>query len=380
MKVVFDHDELDAAVTPLTGVTSKNNTIAAIEGIQIKADETGLCVLSGYDMEKGMRVTLNAEVEEPGSYVINAVKLSQIIKTMPSGKITIEVGQRNVTKIYSGKSEFQLLALDGDDFPNLPELDGEQGFGIKRVDFAQMIKKSDFAVPDNDPRAELNGLHVEIEGKTIRMVSSDRNRIALVERVCEIENYGSEDINASFTIPAKTLPELTRLLGSSDSLVSIKLGRKHIIFTLDNIVFFTRVLDKEFIEYARFIPASFAINLRIDGPRLLQSLERALLITENIQKGETKSPIRCNFTGDKLVLTTSSSTGRFYDEIDIEKEGEDIEIGFNCRYLIEAIRACDPGELLLSLNSPLMSMVVRPVKEEEGRKYLYLILPTRLKS
>jgi len=81
-----------------------------------------------------------------------------------------------------------------------------------------------------------------------------------------------------------------------------------------------------------------------------------------------------------LVLTTSSSTGRFYDEIDIEKEGEDIEIGFNCRYLIEAIRACDPGELLLSLNSPLMSMVVRPVKEEEGRKYLYLILPTRLKS
>ena len=380
MKVVFDRDDLEAAVTPLTGVTSKNNTIAAIEGIQIKAEETGICLLSGYDMEKGMRVTLNAEVETPGCYIINAVKLSQIIKTMPDGKITIEVGARNVTKIYSGKSEFQLMALDGEDFPNLPELDGEQGFGIKRGEFTQMIKKPDFAVPDNDPRAELNGLHVEIEGSRIRMVSSDRNRIALVERVCELENYGSEEINTSFTIPAKTLPELSRLLGSSDSIVSIRLGRKHIIFTCDNTVFFTRVLDKEFIEYSRFIPSSYAINLRIDGARLLQSLERALLITENIEKGETKSPLRCNFTDDKLIITTASSTGRFYDEIDIEKEGEDIEIGFNCRYLIEAIRACDPGELLLSLNSPLMSMVVRAVQPEENRKYLYLILPTRLKS
>lgn len=380
MKVIFDHDELDAAVTPLTGVTSKNNTIAAIEGIQIKAQEDGICVLSGYDMEKGMRVTVSAQVEVPGCYVINAVKLSQIIKTMPSGKITIEVGARNVTRIYSGKSEFQLQALDGEDFPNLPELDGEQGFGIKRSEFTRMIKKSDFAVPDNDPRAELNGLHVEIQGNTIRMVSSDRNRIALVERVCELENYSSEEINTKFTIPAKTLPELTRLLGNSDGIVTLKLGRKHIIFTCDNTVFFTRVLDKEFIEYSRFIPSTFAINLKLDGSRLLQSLERALLITENIQKGETKSPLRLNFAEDKLTLTTASSTGRFYDEIEIEKEGEDIEIGFNCRYLIEVIRSCEEGQLLLSLNSPLMSMVVRPVSEEEGKKYLYLILPTRLKS
>jgi DNA polymerase-3 subunit beta len=379
MKVIFDHDELDSAVTPLTGVTSKNNTIAALEGIQIKADESGFCVLSGFDMEKGMRVTVSASVEEPGCYIINAVKLSQIIKTMPAGKITIEVGARNITRIYSGKSEFQLQALDGEDFPNLPELDGEQGFGIKRADLTQLIKKADFAVPDNDPRAELNGLHVEIEGSRIRMVSSDRNRIALVERVCELENHGGEPINTSFTIPAKTLPELTRLLGNSDGTVSIKLGRKHIIFTCDSTVFFTRVLDKEFIDYSRFIPTSFAINVKLNSERLLQGLERALLITENIQKGEIKSSLRCNFAEDKLIITTSSSTGRFYDEIGIEKEGDDIEIGFNCRYLIEVIRACDPGELSVSLNSPLMSMVIEPLVVDSDNRYLYLILPTRLK-
>lgn len=378
MKITFDHDELDSAVTPLTGVTSKNNTIASIEGIQIKAEDN-YCVLSGFDMEKGMRVTLSAEVEQAGCYVINAVKLSQIIKTMPQGRITIEVGARNITKIYSGKSEFQLQALDGEDFPNLPEFDGEQGFNIKRSELAQMIKKSDFAVPDNDPRAELNGLHVEISGKKIKMVSSDRNRIALVERVCELENHGEGEINSSFTIPTKTLPELARLLGNSDENVSIKLGRKHIIFTCDNTVFFTRILDKEFIDYARFIPQNFAINLKLNGERLLQSLERALLITENIQKGETKSSLRCNFTEDKLIMTTSSSTGRFYDEMGIEKEGDDLEIGFNCRYLIEVIRACDPGELSVSLNSPLMSMVIEPVVVDENNSYLYLILPTRLK-
>jgi DNA polymerase-3 subunit beta len=378
MKVIFDHDELDSAVTPLTGVTLKNNTIVALEGIQIKAEENGFCVLSGFDMEKGMRVTVSADVEEPGCYIINAVKLSQIIKTMPAGKIAIEVGARNITRIYSGKSEFQLQALDGEDFPNLPELDGDQGFGIKRADLTQLIKKSDFAVPDNDPRAELNGLYVEIEGNRIRMVSSDRNRIALVERVCELENSG-EAINTSFTIPAKTLPELTRLLGNSEGIVSIKLGRKHIIFTCDNTVFFTRVLDKEFIDYTRFIPTSFAINVKLNSERLLQSLERALLITENIQKGETKTPLRCNFTEDKLILTTSSSTGRFYDEIGIEKDGDDIEIGFNCRYLIEVIRACDPGELSVSLNSPLMSMVIEPLLVDSDNRYLYLILPTRMK-
>ncbi len=378
MKITFDRDELDAAVTPLTGVVSKNNTIAAIEGIQINAEDN-FCVLSGFDMEKGMRVTLNADVEQAGCFVINAVKLSQIIKTMPSGKITIEVMARNITKIYSGKSEFQLQALDGDDFPNLPEFDGEQGFNIKRCELAQMIKKSDFAVAVNDPRAELNGLHVEIEGKRIKMVSSDRNRIAVVERICELENHGEEELNSSFTIPTKTLPELTRMLGTSENNVSIKLGRKHIIFTCDNIVFFTRILDKEFIDYNRFIPTSFAINLKINGERLLQSLERALLITENIQKGETKASLRCNFNEDKLILSTASSTGRFYDEIGVEKEGEDIEIGFNCRYLIEVIRSCDPGELSVSLNSPLMSMVIEPVIVDENNKYLYMILPVRLK-
>lgn len=378
MKVTFDRDEIDSAVTPLTGVTSKNNTITAIEGIQIKASD-GFCVLSGFDMEKGMRVTLGAEIEREGCYVINAVKLSQIIKTMPSGKITVEVGQRNITRIYSGKSEFQLQALDGGDFPNLPELDGEQGFNIKRCELSGMIKKSDFAVGVNDPRAELNGLHVEIAGKRIKMVSSDRNRIAVVERVCELENHGEDDISASFTIPTKTLPELTRLLGSSEENVSIKLGRKHIIFTCDNIVFFTRMLDKEFIDYNRFIPANFAITLKLNGERLLQSLERALLITENIQRGETKSSLCCDFTEDRLILTTASSTGRFYDEIGIEKDGGDIKIGFNCRYLIEVIRACDPGELSVSLNSPLMSMVIEPVIVDENNKFLYLILPLRLK-
>jgi DNA polymerase III, beta subunit len=379
MKVTFDHDELDAAVTPLTGVTSKNNTIASVEGIQIKATEDNICVLSGFDMEKGMRVTLNADVERAGCFVINAVKLSQIIKTMPQGRITVEVGARNITKIFSGKSEFQLQALDGSDFPNLPEFDGEQGFNIKRGEFAQMIKKSDFAVPANDPRAELNGLHIEISGKRIKMVSSDRNRIAMVERLCELENHGEGDINSSFTIPTKTLPELSRLLGNSEGTVSIKLGRKHIIFTCDNVVFFTRVLDKEFIDYKRFIPSGFAINVKLNGQRLLQGLERALLITENIQKGETKSPLRCNFNEDKLVLTTASSTGRFYDEMGIEKEGEDLEIGFNCRFLIEVIRACETGELSVSLNSPLMSMVIEPVVVDENNSYLYLILPLRLK-
>jgi len=379
MKIMFDRDTLDSAVTPITGVTSKNNTIAAIEGIQIKASG-GSCVLSGFDMEKGMRVTIDAEIKEEGCYIINASKLSQIVKTMPPGMINIEVESNRITKIFSGKSEFQLQALNGDDFPNLPELEGEVGFTIKRGELTKMIKKSDLAVGINNPRAELNGLHVELSNTGIKMVSCDGTKLAVVEKQRELENTGGQEINSSFTIPAKTLPELVRLLGDSDDPVSIRLGRKHIIFICDNIIFFTRMLEKEFLDYNRFIPASFAINLTIDSESFMRGLGRALLITESVQRGETSSIPRFNFVDDKLKITTVSSAGRVYDEIDIKKQGDDIEIGFNCRYLTDVIRSCDPGGLKLSLNSPLMSMVVESAEIEENDKYLYLILPNRLKG
>lgn len=378
MKIIFDRDELTAAVTPAMGCVSNKNTMASIEGILIETDGDR-CILSAYDLEKGVRITVPAKVEEEGSYIINAGKLNQIIRSMPENNIEIEVDRRNITKISSGKSAFELHALKGEDFPNLPELSVEGGFNIKQGELRTLISQTLFAVAQNDQRPALNGAFFKIENNTITVVSCDSNRLAIKRRNCDIDR-STDDAALKFIIPGKTLGELVKIIDDGDEIITVRPSRKHVIFKIGELYFFSRLIDEEYIDYERFMPKNNKIFVKIYTGEFIRSLDRASLVTEDKNMGQTKSALRCSFEDCVLRLSSVSVSGSFSDELIIEKEGGNIEIGFNCRYLLETLRSCGADRVKLSLSTPLMSMIIEPAEENCEEDFTYLVLPVKMKE
>jgi len=376
MKVIFEKAELINAVSPAMGSVSNKNTLAPIEGILIESEGDNHCILSAFDLEKGMRITLPAVIEEKGSCIINAAKFNQIIRIMPDSKITLEVDRRNIAKISSGKTFFELHALKGEDFPNMPELSIDGGITLKQGDLRDMITSTMFAVAQNSQRMEMNGAFFSIEGSSLTVVACDHNRIAMKNKTFDFTL--AADLNSRFIIPNKTLTELVRLLDATEEPITVKPMRKHCVFKIGEIYFFTRLIEQEYVEYRRYIPKDSKINVLVNTESLVSSLERALLVTDDKNVGHTKSTLKCTFVENRLELSSTSVTSSFSDELSIDMEGEGIEIGFNCRNLLEAVKSCGVENIRISMTSPLMAMTILPAEPVEGEGFLFLVLPVRM--
>lgn len=379
MKVTFDKASLLNAITPALGCISTKNTYAALEGINLDCRD-GKCIITAYDLEKGYRTEIACEIAEEGNYIINAQKLCQFVRTMPGSFVNIEVSSKNVVRIFSGKSEFELHAISGDDFPSLPELRGNEGFSIEQSFFKKMLARVQFAIAQNSMRPELNGAYFKISGTKIIAVSCDGSRLALCEQDCNLENVSEDgsELDMEFIVPGKTLSELMKLISDKEDRMSIKLTRKHVIFFLDGVIYFSRLIENDYIDYERFIPKNSKIFVNVDRDSLLDALERAILVTEDKSMGQVRSKLKCSFTGNLLTISSKSLSNKISDEVYTTKEGDDIEIGFNCRFLVDALRSCDFEKLRLSLTSPLMSMLIEPAEEQDGSRFIFLVLPLKL--
>lgn len=382
MKVIFEKNILLSAIQPALSCVSNVNTIPTIKGIDLDCSEEGKCVVTSYDLEKGFRREIPCETQKCGNYIINADKLIRIVNAMPAGYITFEVDANNVTKISSGKSEFEIYALNGEDFPKLPVLTGDKGFCIQKGILKDMIAKTKFAVAQNDMRPELNGAFFKIEGSRITVVSCDGNKMAIKEQNADIKRNEDEEsaLDMKFIIPGKTLEKLSGFLSDSDEEILIRLTRKYVIFRMDDMVFFSRLIENEYIEYTRFLPKSSKTFVNIDCEAFLSALERASLVTEDKTMGQSKSILRCNFEDNMLRISSVSASSKVYDEIMISKEGDDLVIGFNCSYLLAALRSADSEKLKLSLTSSLMGMTIEPAEPEEGSSFTFLVLPVKIKE
>ena len=387
MKIVFDKDVLVNALTPAMGAVSEKNTISAIEGILFTTDGPTGCILSSYDLEKGYRTSVKAEVLEEGSFIINANKLYRMIRTMPERQITIEVNEKFQTKISSGNSRFSLSALPGNDFPNLPDLDGEGGICFSQALLKKMIGQVQHAIAFGTQRPVLTGAFFQITGEGLLMVTCDGNRLALREKNFSLDLEGTEE-KFSFIVPGKTLSELSKILSADENKeVVLSFGRKHVIFRMEESIFFSRLIDGEYIDYKRVIPKNNNIKVLLDRQELLECLERVALVTDDKSVGQIMGFVKCVFEGDTLKVSSASSVSSVSDQMEIEKEGEDITIGFNCRFLMEALRAISDEKVYLSLGTPFMSMVIEadPKKDEEDEeekdgKYLYMVCPVKMKD
>lgn len=383
MKVSFNQSTLESAVAAAISCVSNKNTMAAAGGLLIDCSGEnageGRAVIVGYDLEKGIRVEFDADIIEEGGCVIDAQSFNSMIRLMPGGNILLEVDESLRAKLSCGNSEYELNALAARDFPTLPDISNQKGFNIKQKDLKSIITQTLFAVAQNDARPAFNGALFKIKGNRITAVGCDSFRLAIRDKVCELENTSDAELDTSFIIPGRTLAEVVRLLDEPDEIVKINLGRKLVIFRFErrDIIFFSRLIESEYIDYERIIPKNSTIFVDIDSASFLGALERASLVTDEAA-GKHKSAARCNFTDNRLEIMSVSQSGRVRDEIAVSKTGPDIEIGFNCRYLTDALKACTAEKLRLALSSPFISMIIEPLEQDNDDRFTYLALPIKI--
>ena len=380
MKIVFSKQKLLDKLYPAMGTVSTKNTIPSIEGVLMETLGRNKVRLSTYDMNKGVRATLEAEdVIEEGSYIINASRLLSILKVLSGDTVTIEVDENFHAKLSAGRASFSLSALRGSDFPSLPELSGSRGFALPAGVLKDMIARVLHSVAEQDSRPMLCGAFFRIGAGQMEVISCDSYTLSRCSVLCPLRDIGEVSVlDFSFLIPGHALNELVRILGDEEEAVSVMIARKHAIFSFRDIVFFTRMIDSEYIDYERIIPKDQTIHVTVERERLLEALERAGLIAEERIQGSGRSYVKIILDGDRMILTSTSVNGNVFDELPIEHEGDNLEIGFNCRYLINSIRAATGEKIRLDFRSPTQSVTVTPLEEEEKRKYFYMILPVRM--
>lgn len=378
MNIIFDKEELLKSLTPAMNTVSNKNTMPATMGILFNADkENGVCTISSYDLEKGMMIKTTPEIIEGGSYIIPAARLYRIARIMPGEKICIEITDKNLAIISSGKSEFKLSVMPGADFPSLPELSCNRGFDIAGEVLKKTVSQVQHAISTNDnQRPMLLGAYFMLEEGGMRVVACDSNVLAIRKKKCELENLNIEE-DFKFIIPGKTLIELMKLIPDSDDKVRINFGRKHVIFVIENIVFFSRLIEGEYLNYERIIPKESKICAKVNRGELLSGLERVALVSEDKSTGQTRSYVKCEFEDDVLKISAKSGTYFVNDELVCEKTGDDIAIGLKCHYFMNVIRSIDEDEIGILMNSPLMSVVIKNENCEDG-EYLYMISPVKM--
>jgi len=263
----------------------------------------------------------------------------------------------------------------------LPELNSDRGFMFPQYLFKKFINKVLFAIGQNDSRPVFNGAYFEINEEKIIVVACDGNRLAYLENDMSIEsrNIDGTRLNLRFIIPGKTLVEVLKLVKDTEDEMEIRLTRKYVIFKLGNITLFSKTIDSEYIDYTRILPKTHNIEISLNSAELRGALERSSLIIEDRLAGSIRSYVK--FTIDEVLsISTQSANGNVYDEISIVKEkGEDITIGFNCRFLLDVLKVCDDGEMKLYFNNPLMGVLIEPQNTEEG-KYKYFVMPIRMNN
>ena len=381
MKIVFNRQEICNAVAPLMCAVSGKSTLTAVEGILFEAKEDNTCVLTTFDLEKGVRIEITAEVEEPGCYIINAQKFVQTIRVMEGETVTLTVNEKLGAEIVSANSSHKMNALAGADFPEIPRLTSPNGFTVKQSVLRQMLSKVMYAMGVNDQRPVLNGCHFKIAGNTLYLVSCDSFKLAKCNVTTEIDSFtaqGGSDF--SFIIPCKTVNELYRMLDSDEeATVTVYTSRKNIVFNLDSMIFFSRLIDGDYIDYNRIIVTTHRITVCVDRTVLIGALERAALVTEERIAGSVRSHVKLTVAGDYLKISATSTAGSTYEELYVEHEGDDLVIAFNNRYLIDSLRACTADRIKLSMTSPLSSINIEPCEQGEDKE-LFLLLPVRMKD
>ena len=330
--------------------------------------EKGRLTLTGYDLEMGITTSISASVEEEGELVLNAHMFSETLRKLPDNIVSIFSDSRQIASIICGEFESTLIGISAEEYPELPSVSGGYPITVSQEILKDMIRKTIFSAAIKDSKIVHTGIKFEIEENHIRLIAVDGVRLAIRN---EAINYSGDSL--SFVVPAKTLSEVVKLMNNEDGEVSISVGKRHIIFNVDGYEIISRLLDGEFLNYKAAIPSTTKTVINVNTRSLIDSIDRtSLIITDKI-----KSPVKCVFEDNLIKMSSITSLGTANDKLPAQIEGDSCTIGFNNKYMLDALRVCDTDEIRVMLNGSVSPILIVP---PEGDEFIFLILPVRLKN
>ncbi len=367
MHFICSQKNLMHSISIVQKSVSTKTTLPILKGIYLEAYATCL-KLVGTDLEVGIENIIEAEVIQEGTVVIDARLFSEIIRKLPDENVELHLQENNQLLIKCASTEFNILCYNASDFPELPLIEEENRHEISQELFRNMIRQTVFATSQDESRPILTGVLMEIENEKLNMVALDGYRLAL--RKGKIDGTDTNRV----VVPAKTLNEISRIMNADDeNPITITFTENHGLFTIGNTKLISRLLDGEFINYNQILPKEYKSQVKINTKNLLNSIERASLLAREGKNNLVKFTIN----DDKMVITSNSELGKVYEEINIQLEGEDLEIAFNSKYFIDALKAVDEEEVYLEFTTNISPGIIKPVNNEN---HVYLVLPVRLSA
>ena len=365
MRIHCDRQALAEAVNSVQRAVASKSALPALEGILLRASASSL-FLAGYDMELGITTTIEAQVDEPGEIVLTAKLFSEILRRLPAEEVLIESNDKNNTIIRCGNSEFTIMGFSSVDYPELPSINNGAAMTMQQNMLKSMIRQTLFAVAQTDTRPVHTGVQFEIKDQTLRLVAVDGSRLAMRSEPIK----SNEDLQ--FVVPGKTLNEVLKLLGDEEEPLYVTVGARHIIMEIGGYSVFSRLLDGEFLPYRKAIPINATTKIRINTRSLIDAVDRASLVIND----RLKSPLICRFKDDRISLSCITALGSANDTVDAKIDGRQEEMGFNSRFLLDALRNTESDEIVIELSGTQSPMKILPA---DGESFLFLVLPVRLK-
>ena len=368
MKFSCEKALLQAAISTTSRAVSPKSSIPALEGILLEAGND--LRLTGYNLETGIRTIVPADIREEGTLVLGARLFGEIVRKLPDDIVTFQ-SENYMVNIKCGMSEFNILGTDPEEFPELPTVEYQNSLILPQSRLKAMISQTLFAVSDNESRPIHTGSLFEVDSEGLTIVSVDGYRLALRHESID-KKEGAETF--SFVVPGAALSEVEKICSDVDEPASVTQGARHVMFKVGDTMLVSRRLEGEFLAYRQAIPRNNTIHVEGDTRALLSSIDRVSLIISD----KLKSPLRCVFDSNLLKISTKTAIGDAYDECPLSGDGGGLEIGFNNKYLMDALKAAPADKLRLELTTGVSPCVILPTEGEEN--FLYMVLPVRLKA
>ena len=368
MKFSCEKALLQSAILTASRAVSTKSTIPALEGLLLEAEDSGTVYLTGYNQETGIRSAVQADVTEAGSMVLPARLFGEIVRKMADDTLLFQEDKLKV-HISCGMSEFDLMGIDPEDFPELPTVEYQNSLDIQEQTLRSMIGQTLFAVSLDESRPIHTGTLFVADDEGLTLVAVDGFRLALRREKVEQKNGSFEVV-----VPGSSLAEVEKICRETDEIVNIHQGSRHVLFKIGSTILITRRLEGEFLAWRQAIPRNNPVKITADTRQLLSCIERVSLIVSE----KLKSPLRCVLKDGEIDITTKTAIGNAHDCCPVEGDGGGLEIGFNNKYMMDALKAASVEKVTLELSSPITPCIIVPAEGEEN--FLFMVLPVRLKA
>ena len=367
MKIICSKSNLLKGVSIVSKAVPSKTTMPILECILIDAS-SDIIKLTANDMELGIETIVEGDILAKGVIAIDAKIFSEIVRKLPDNEVVIEVDDNLQTTITCEKAKFNISSKSGADFSYLPNVEKNETLVLSQFTLKELIRQTIFSIADNDNNKLMTGELFQMDGNTLKVVSLDGHRISI--RKTELKSFvGPRKV----IVPGKTLVEVSKILsGEVDSEVVISFTNNHIVFEVDQTVVVSRLIEGEYFKIYQMLSSDYETKVKINKREFLSCIDRATLL---VKEGD-KKPIIINIKDDVMELKMKSQIGTMDEEIFITKEGKDLLIGFNPKFLIDALRVIDDEEVTLYLMNPKAPCFIRDDKEN----YIYLILPVNFNA